>query len=140
MPHAGASLGNIQTYANAGSTLRLGFNLPSDFGTSLIRGGSSPNTLIDDNDPRVATTASGSPWAFAGVDGRAVGRDIFLDGNPFKDGPSVDRRDFVGDIFYGVGVIFKKWQLTYTEVVRTREFRAQQRKSYFGSITFSRIF
>ena len=140
VPHAGASLGNVQTYANAGSTLRFGFNLPSDFGTSLIRGGSSPNTLIDDNDPRVAVNRNWSFWAFGGVDGRAVARDIFLDGNTFKDSPSVDKKNFVGDGFYGLGVILGKWQITYTEVVRTREFKLQARKSYFGSITFSRIF
>jgi len=140
VPHAGASLGNVQTYANAGATLRLGFNLPSDFGQTLIQAGSSPNTPIDDNDPRVAAKHHWSFWAFGGVDGRAVARDIFLDGNTFKDSPGVDKENLVGDAYYGLGLIGGKWQLTYTEVVRTREFTTQLRKSYFGSITLSRIF
>jgi lipid A 3-O-deacylase len=143
IPHAGFSLGNISTYANAGFTTRLGFNLPSDFGTSLIRGGSLPNTPIDDRDYRVAGLNGGRAWsffAFGGVDGRAVGRDIFLDGNTFRDSPSVDKEHFVGDAFYGLGIGYGRWQLTYTEVVRTREFKAQDRKSYFGSVALSRTF
>jgi lipid A 3-O-deacylase len=138
-PHVGASVGNVQTYANAGGTFRLGINLPSDFGTSLIQG-SSANSIIDDNDPRVGSSRHWSFLGFAGADGRAVGRDIFLDGNTFKDGPSVDREYLVGDAFYGVGLVLGKWQITYTEVVRTKEFKAQARKSYFGSVTISRVF
>ena len=143
VPHAGFSVGNVSTYANAGFTTRLGFNLPSDFGASLIRGGSLPNTPIDDRDPRVAGLNGGTSWsffAFGGVDGRAVARDIFLDGNTFRDSPSVDKENFVGDAFYGLGLSRGRWQLTYTEVVRTKEFKAQQRKSYFGSVALSRTF
>ncbi|HEY0946027.1 MAG TPA: lipid A deacylase LpxR family protein [Opitutaceae bacterium] len=141
VPHAGASLGNVQTYANAGATLRLGLNLPSDFGISLIRGASLPNAPLDDRDPRVAARRSASFFVFAGVDGRAVARDIFLDGNTWRDSPSVDKESFVGDAFYGVGIFFgRRWQLTYTEVVRSREFEGQDEENYFGSITLSRTF
>lgn len=139
VPHAGASVGNVQTFANAGGSLRLGINLPSDFGPGLIRAAGS-NSLIDDSDPRIGENPHWSFLAFGGVDGRGVIRDVFVDGNTFKDSPSVDREHFVGDAFYGVGIVKGKWQLTYTEVVRTKEFKAQARKSYFGSITLSRIF
>lgn len=140
VPHAGASVGNVQTYANAGLTLRLGFNLPSDFGTGLIRAASAPNTPLDDADPRVAPERHASFFVFGGADGRAVARDIFLDGNTFRDGPSVDRKPLVGDAYYGIGLMIGRWQITYTEVVRSREFEGQDEKSYFGSVTFSRAF
>jgi lipid A 3-O-deacylase len=140
VPHAGVSLGNVQTHANAGATVRLGLNLPSDFGTGLIRGGSSPNGPLDDSDPRVAVGRDWSFFVFGGADGRAVARDIFLDGNTFKDSPSVDKETLVSDAYYGVGVILGRWQLTYTEAVRSREFEAQLRKSYYGSVTLSRAF
>ncbi len=46
----GQSLGNVQTYANAGGTVRFGYRLPSDFGVELARGaslgGSPPTTSI----------------------------------------------------------------------------------------------
>jgi hypothetical protein len=138
IPHLGASLGNVQTFANAGLTVRLGYHLPSDFGVSLIRGGALPNGPLDDNDPRVR--ARFSLFVFAGVDGRAVARDIFLDGNTFQDSRSVDKEPFVGDGFYGVGVGLGRWQLTYTAAVRTREYKRQPDNSYFGSFTLSRAF
>ncbi|HEY8932312.1 MAG TPA: lipid A deacylase LpxR family protein [Rariglobus sp.] len=140
VPHAGASLGNVQTYANAGGLLRLGFNLPSDFGVDLIRGGGAVSTPIDDADPRVSPLRSWSFFLFGGVDGRAVARDIFLDGNTFRDGPSVEKKNFVGDAYYGIGAILGTWQLTYTQAVRTIEFKGQESKSYFGSVTLSKAF
>lgn len=140
VPHAGFSLGNIQTHVNAGFTTRLGFHLPSDFGVSLIRGGSAPNGPLDDADPRITLRGRWSFFVFGGVDGRAVARDIFLDGNTFRDSPRVDKEPFVGDAFYGAGLVLGRWQLTYTEVVRSREFKDQAQENYFGSITLSRAF
>ncbi len=141
VPHAGASLGNVQTYANLGGTLRLGFNLPSDFGVQLIRPGGGGNSPIDDRDPRVAADRSWSFFIFGAVDGRAVARDIFLDGNTFKDSPRVDKEPFVADLCYGVGLIAGRWQLTFTQVRRTQEFKTQPYPhNDFGSVTFSCAF
>jgi len=140
LPHAGFSLGNVQTFANAGFTLRVGFNLPSDFGVSLIRGASLPNGPTDGADPRVRAERRWSVFAFAGGDGRAVARDIFLDGNTFRDSASVDKRRFVGDAFYGLGVNFGRWQLSYTEAVRSPEFHGQHDENYYGSLMLSRTF
>ena len=39
IPHLGCSVGNAYTAASAGAQLRWGWNLPNDFGTSLIRPG-----------------------------------------------------------------------------------------------------
>jgi lipid A 3-O-deacylase len=140
IPHVGASLGNVQTYANAGGMVRFGFNLPSDFGVDLIRGGGAMGTPVNDEDPRVSSSRNWSLFTFGGVDGRAVGRDIFLDGNTFRDSPSVDKKTFVGDAYYGLGVIVGTWQLTYTQAMRTREFDGQDDISYFGSLTLSKTF
>jgi lipid A 3-O-deacylase len=141
VPHAGLSLGNVQTYANTGATVRLGFNLPSDFGVQLIRPGGGGNSPIDDRDPRVAPDRDWSFFVFAAGDGRAVARDIFLDGNTFRDSPSVDKRPFVADLSYGAGFIAGRWQLTFTQVYRTREFETQPHKyNEFGSVTLSCAF
>lgn len=140
VPHAGVTLGTVKTHANLGTTVRLGFNLPNDFGTELISGGAATNSPLDDRDPRVGSARRASFFIFGGCDGRAVARDLFLDGNTFEDSPSVDKKNFVGDAYYGIGVVLKKWQLTYTEVVRSKEFKGQKAKNYFGSITLSRAF
>ncbi len=141
VPHAGLSLGNVQTYANAGGTVRFGLNLPSDFGVQLARPGSVGGTPTDDLDPRVALDRNFSVFAFGAADGRAVARDIFLDGNTFRASRSVSKEPFVADLSAGIGVIAGPWQLTYTQVWRTREFKTQ-RSNYnnFGSLTLARAY
>jgi lipid A 3-O-deacylase len=141
VPHAGVSLGNVQTYANAGGTVRFGFNLPSDFGVQLARPGSVGGTPADDLDPRVALDRNFSLFAFGAADGRAVARDIFLDGNTFRTSRSVSKEAFVTDLSAGVGLIAGRWQITYTQVWRTREFKSE-RSAYnnFGSVTLSRAY
>lgn len=140
VPHLGASLGNVQTFANTGLTARLGFNLPSDFGPELITGGGATNAPLDDRDPRVASRHRASLFVFGGVDGRAVARDIFLDGNTWEDSPSVPKERLVGDSYMGVGVVWAKWHITYTYVVRSKEFKAQREVNQFGSVAISRAF
>ena len=135
------SLGNVQTYANTGGTLRLGINLPSDFGVQLARPGSVGGTPADDRDPRVAPDRNFSVFVFGAADGRAVARDIFLDGNTFRSSRSVTKEPFVADLSAGAGVIAGPWQLTYTQVWRTREFKSQHgRYNNFGSVTLSRAY
>lgn len=141
VPHAGASLGNVQTYANAGGTLRLGFNLPSDFGVQLARPGSVGGTPTDDLDPRVSIHRNFSLFAFGAVDGRAVARDIFLDGNTFRDSRYVNKKPLVADLSAGLGLIAGRWQATYTQVWRTREFDTQRDKhDKYASVTISRAY
>ncbi len=141
VPHVGASIGNVQTYANAGGTLRLGLNLPTDFGVQLARPGSVGGTPTDDLDPRVALDRNFSVYIFGAVDGRAVARDIFLDGNTFRSSRSVSKEPFVADLSAGIGFIAGRWQFTYTQVSRTREFKSQrERYNTFGSVTLSRAY
>jgi lipid A 3-O-deacylase len=141
VPHAGASLGNVQTYANAGGTLRFGFNLPSDFGVDLARPGNVGSAPVDDRDPRVSLRRNFSLFVFTAVDGRAVARDIFLDGNTFRSSPSVDKEFFVADLSAGIGFIAGRWQFTLTQVRRTREFKTEPEAfDDFGSVTVSRAF
>lgn len=141
VPHLGVSLGNVQTYANAGGTLRLGLNLPSDFGVQLARSGSVGGGPTDDLDPRVALDRNFSVFVLGAADGRAVARDIFLDGNTFRASRSVDKKPFVADLSTGVGLIAGRWQLTYTQVWRTQEFKTESgRFNNFGSVTLSRAY
>lgn len=129
IPHAGFSLGNVFTYANAGASLRLGYRLPADFGTNLIRptGDSGP-----------VARERFSAWLFGSVDGRAVARDLTLDGNTFKSGgPSIDKEHFVADLLGGIGVGTRRWQLTYAQAIRSKEFKGQSDAQVFGSLSLT---
>jgi hypothetical protein len=113
VPHWGASLGNVATYVNAGATVRLGKNI-SDFPLLLIA-------------PTVAGFGREVPkkhevYLFAAADARAVARNIFLDGNTFRDSHSVDKETFVYDFKAGFTYRRKGWRFTYTFVRRSKEF------------------
>jgi len=134
--HAGGALGNIQTYANAGLEARIGWNLPADFGNSLIRPGGDTNAPVDASDPRRRRHGFGF-HLFASVDGRAVARDIFLDGNTFASSHRVDKRNLVADLAAGASLIAGRFKLSFAKVLRTREFRGQAANHRFGSVTLS---
>ncbi len=138
--HAGAALGNIYTYANLGLELRGGWNLPEDFGTSTIRPGGDTNDPVAKTDPRRAKDTRFGFHLFAFTDGRAVARDIFLDGNSFSDSHSVDKRKFVADVAFGAALIYGRFKLSLARVYRTREFFGQPSRHRFGSITLSYTF
>ncbi len=122
IPYLGGTLGNVYTYLAAGATLRLGKGLRSDFSHSRIRPGLPVWPW--------GTPADGFNWhVFAGAEGRLVGRNIFLDGNSFRDSHSVSKRPLVGDFEIGFAV---SWDVplpisvTYRHLVRTPEFDGQR--------------
>jgi lipid A 3-O-deacylase len=132
IPSIGGSLGNVMTFASAGAMLRIGQGLDVDFGPPLIRPSlSGLDTLKKRTDL--------SWYVFADAQGRAVARDIFLDGNTFSDSHSVDKKHFVGDFQLGAAVIFEGVRFAVTQVFRTREFEGQRQADRFGSasLTFS---
>jgi hypothetical protein len=129
-PHVGAAIGNVFTYANTGVTLRLGERLPKDFGPPRIQPGlfgSGEFTPIGDFD-----------WyLFAGVEERGVVRNIFLDGNSFRDSRSVDKYPWVNDLQYGFVFDWPDIRLSYTHVKRGREYQSQGTGDNFGALTVS---
>jgi hypothetical protein len=133
--HYGASLGNVKTYLNAGAEVRLGAWLPNDFGTSSIRPASDSNAPLMEAASR--RLSSRGAHVFAAVDARIVAHDIFLDGNTFVDSHSVDKRYFVGDLALGVAWQWEGGKVTYSHIVRSKQFEDQPESHSFSSITVS---
>jgi hypothetical protein len=133
-PHVGFSLGNVFTHGAAGFTLRLGERLESDFG----------------GPPRIRPSQPGAAhftprgdfgwYLFAGVEGRAVARNIFLDGNTFTDSHSVDKKPLVGDVQFGIALIFPRFRIAYTQVLRTKQFDGQDAAHNFGALSLTTRF
>ncbi len=133
IPHIGASVGNVYTAINGGGTVRFGQRLGVDFGPPLIRPSLSGLGAVEPVD--------GLAWyIFAGLDGRAVARNIFLDGNTFASSHSVDKKPLVGDFILGAAVVYGDYRVAFTHVMRTREFDAQRESDRFGSISLSARF
>lgn len=136
--HAGGAVGTVFTYANWGLEARLGWNIPTDFGTGLIRPAGETNAPSDTRDPRYA--AGGGEFSlhlFAAATGRLVARDIFLDGNTFSNSHHVAKEPLVGDAVFGVSLIWRNFKLSYARVLRTREFELQDNSQKFGSVSLS---
>ena len=129
-PHIGMTLGNVLTYVNGGLTLRYGGNLPVDYGPPRIPPGLTGTSSF------MPTSRIGG-YLFVGVEGRALARNIFLDGNSFRSSRSVDKKPFVGDLQFGGVLVWNKVQLSYTHVLRTREFESQENRDNFGSVALA---
>ena len=135
MPSAGVTLGNIYTHASAGLSFQLTPTEDIWQDAPLRVRPSQPGTGFY-NIPK-----SGFSWQiFGGVDGRAVARNIFLDGNTFKDSHSVDKNIFVADANLGLGFTFDDVKLAYTVVYRTEEFDTQDKGQVFGALSLSKRF
>ena len=129
--YAGGALGNVRTYAGTGLIGRIGWDLESDFGPPRIRPALTGAGTISPEQPFGA-------YLFAGLDGRFVLRDMFLDGNAFRDSPRVsDRNKLVGDVQAGLAVHISNVQLAFTYVHRTEEFQRQDGPQRFGAVSMS---
>jgi len=140
IPRIGGIAGNIYTCANIGGEIRFGYNLPLDFGTSFIRSGSGIEAPADKTDPRLRLRKNFGFHLFADVDGRFVARNIFLDGNTWKESHRVHRKAWVADMALGCSLVYKYLKLSYAHVYRTKEFDGQDQNQLFGSLTLAITF
>ena len=139
--HGGVSLGNVATYINVGGEYRIGWQLPDDFGTSAVRTGGDNSTPGRHDYRRLSPNGLfHSLHAFFSMDGRLVARDIFLDGNTFRDSHSVDKESAVADFSLGLSFITGRWKVAFAHVFRTREFKQQPHHHKYGSLSLSYSF
>lgn len=120
VPHFGVTVGNVMTLARAGGIVRAGHNM-SGFGLDTIEPGGAmlqSTRMLDSNTSR----AKPEWYLFAGFDARLVARNIFLDGNTFRDSASVDRRVFVYDLKAGLSLRIAPLRISVTHVRRSAEF------------------
>jgi hypothetical protein len=130
-PHTAVALGNVFTHAAAGLTLRFGEPPAADYGPPRIQPASPGSTYfggLEGDDPF-------GWYVFAAVEGRAVGRNIFLDGNTFRESRSVGSNPFVGDLSAGLVVTVGDLRVAYVHALRTQEFNGQSGPSVFGGVT-----
>jgi lipid A 3-O-deacylase len=135
IPVVGAMLGNVLIQAEADAQFRFGYNLPRDFGTTLMRGmGNLPF-------PRTGKDAAAAhqfgAYVFAGGGGNLVARNLTLDGNTFRAGPRVPKEPAFGAAEAGASVWSRWLEVTFTYVYWGREFRNQGKPSRFGAAIIS---
>lgn len=128
-PSAGLTLGTLRDEARVGLTARIGQRIDNDYGPPRVR----PSLA------GVEHFRGGPPsWSvFAGVQGRAVAHNLFLDGNTFRDSASVERNPYVADYQAGFTLSAGDWRLAYTYVWRSEEFKTQPTRQDFGALALS---
>lgn len=131
LPAASIGVGNVRDYVQVGAVLRVGQGLGSDFGVPRIQPGFSGGDAYTPTRPFAW-------YVFAGGDGQAVGRDLFLDGSTFQSSPSVGHRVFVGEAEVGAAVMVGGVRVTYVQVFLSPTFNRQRSGVFnFGSLSAS---
>jgi lipid A 3-O-deacylase len=135
LPEVNASLGNIFTYAGAGAMVRMGQRLRADWGQPRVQPALSGSDFVNQD----ALKDHGYAWyLFAGTEGRLVARNIFLDGNTWKEGgPSVDKKPLVADFTVGAAVVAHCFRLGASYTYRTDEFDGQIGRDDFVALSLS---
>lgn len=130
IPRVALAVGNVATYGGVGGTARIGKNLRDDFGPTRAR------PALPGSDAFIGDGSFGW-YLFAGFDGQAVARNIFLDGNTDGFSQRVSRRPFVGEVQAGLAVLWGGVRISYTQILRTPEFFERDRITQFGSINLT---
>lgn len=131
LPSVGLALGTVETFASAGGTLRIGTHLEDDFGPPRIRPNRPGAGFI--TKPRDGL----SGYLFAGVEGRLVGHNLFLDGNTFTDSHSVDKKYLVADAQAGWMITYGRVRFSYAQMWRSKEYRLQRTADSFGALSLT---
>ena len=123
IPEIGGSGGNVLTYAEVGGLVRIGQNLGADYGPDRIRPSLSGTAWFD---PAQLDGKFGW-YLFLGTQGRAVARNIFLQGNTIDSSASVDSKPLVADFIGGASLFWSSaLRIDFTVTERTKEFYGQQ--------------
>lgn len=129
-PHTGIMLGNVYTLGKAGFTIRLS---PEEH-----RWQDAPvrvHPAIPGSGYFTPTGNTPGWYLFAGAEGRAIARNIFLDGNTFEDSHCIDKFPLVADINAGIALTYGRARVSYTLNYRTKEFVGQDRADLFGAVS-----
>jgi len=120
IPFMDASLGTLDTHCRIGAMTQLGYNIPNRFDV-----------------PGQKTPKQFGAYMFLGGGGRLVARNLFLDGNTWQSGPSVEKKLLVADASAGITLVLKCAELTAAHYYRTREFKNQTSADSYGSVMVS---
>ena len=135
IPEVGGTAGNVLTYGELGGLCRFGRGLKANWGPELIRPAYSGTGYFEV--ARAKDVGLGFS-VFAGAQGRAIARNIFLDGNSFASSRSVPKNYLVADLIFGVELFYSNnFRVAATGVIRSSEFHNQGGWDKFGSINVS---
>lgn len=133
IPELGVTAGNVLDQAEATVIGRIGWGLDASYGPRLLQPGmEGDGYFAAERGPR-----SGF-YVFGGAQARGVAHNISLDGNTWRDGPSVTRYPWVHEVMGGLSVYgWQRIRADFVYVHESEEFHTQQGDESYGSVTVS---
>lgn len=128
LPAVRVDAGNVFLRARGQATLRLGWNLPDDFGPASFLG-FKDHTGTGWADPD-------NPWGvytYMTVAADAVARNIFLDGNTFAPSRSTDKEPLIARATLGVLARYGAFEFGWAQTFETDTFESQPDGQTWGS-------
>ena len=140
IPMAGFGIGNALTFAHAGMQVRLGWNIPFDFGENLIRTGTSK---VAYNDAQTATRINLSQWSgylFGGVDSQMVVYEVTLDKRRYDYPYDISGKPFRYNVGGGIGLSYGRYGFSFAQIYRSKTYQTQKSGQKYGMIRVSVAF
>ena len=129
-PTVGATVGNAVTGAEVGGFIRIGENIPLDFGPPRLGSLAGGSGLFEPE--------KGFGWyLYVGAAAQYTAHDMFLDGSMFQDTPSVSRDHVKGQAYLGFACYHGPTRIAFTHVRETRAFDRQEEPGRFGAVSIS---
>jgi len=135
IPEFGIELGNASTKVYTSTLFRWGKNVPKDYGTYVLDNTNYSKIPLENKKEK--RTQKWSYYLNFGLKANLIARNIFLDGNSYKDSHSVDKNNFLLDLTYGFSFAYKRFGVDYIRRHSTKEFKSQESYYSYGSLLFS---
>jgi len=139
IPFTEIELGNVSTEMTAGFAVRVGYNIPKDFGVSSIDVGGEDG--IPSHKGHLFSHKQAWSYSFnLNMATSLVARDIFLDGNTFKNSHKVNKEQMIAYGGIGFSLQYKRFVFDFIQTYNTRKFNSEDKGHDTGSIVLSWIY
>ncbi len=126
---AGTNLGTVMTEGVVKGLWRFGFNMPYSFDAARIDFASSQQVEY-----AVTNRPDWHAYIYAGFVCKAVGYNMFLDGNVFRNyDRSVDKEWLLGELNFGANLRYKNFYAAYSFCIRSKEYKTQREDIHYFS-------
>ncbi len=137
LPMAGIGLGNAFTFAHTGLQVRVGWNIPHDFGENLIRTGVSKVAYNDINFSEQEGASKFSCYLFAGADGQMVLYDLMLDKDRYDYPYTIESEPLRHTTGVGIGITYGRFGLSFAHIYSSKAYKEQPNGQTYGTLRLS---
>jgi lipid A 3-O-deacylase len=131
IPQAGFTLGTLHRQAEAALQVRIGWDLPDDFGVGRIDDVRAYTNLRSEK--------NSSFYFFGRVDGRAVEHNLFIEGNTWRKSTlTAEAEPLVGLASFGFAAqLGEHVEITYAQTYLTHEYENQPGADGYGAVAIT---